>query len=208
MPSPSSVTRSSTPSVDESRMPTLLACAWRATFESASRSTASRSGTTSGSDAGVDRPVEVDVRLEARPIGDLVHELEHLDAEARVLVGLEGEDAGADLADRLVDLVDGLHEASPIGVAGRVRCDRLQHHPHGEEPLDDRVVQVAGDPLPVLEAIQQVPVVAAAGELDGERGLVGERLDDRISGAANDGLPLCRLTRSTPRHASCPVSGR
>ena len=96
-----------------------------------------------GRDAGVDGAVEVDVRLELGAIGDVVHELEDLGPQAAVLMGLQREDAGADLADRLVDLVDGLHEPGPVRVPADVRRDRLQHHPDREEPLDDRVVEVA-----------------------------------------------------------------
>ena len=156
---------------------------------------------------GVDDAIEFDAGPEVGPIGDVVDELEDLGPKAAVLMGLEREDAGADLPDRLVDLVDGLHEPGPVRVTPDVGHDRLQHHPDCEEPLDDRVVKVARDALPVLELSHLVTVVPAARELDGQRGLVGERLDDPDLAASNGWLPLPRPTRSTPRGASCPVSG-
>ena len=64
--------------------------------------------------------------------------------------------------------------------AGPVR-DRmgggLQGHAHREEPLDDVVVQIPGDALPVAHDGELLPVVLGAVELDGEPGLLAEALD-------------------------------
>ena len=63
---------------------------------------------------------------------------------------LNVEDRLAQLADGLVELVDRLPDPHdglrPLDQAG---CP-LQRQPDGEEALDHRVVQVAGDPVPVL----------------------------------------------------------
>ena len=53
----------------------------------------------------------------------------------------------------------------------------LQCHAHGEEPLDDVVVQVPGDALAVADEGQLFAVGLGAVELDGEARLLPEALD-------------------------------
>ena len=54
----------------------------------------------------------------------------------------------------------------------------LQRHAHGEEPLDDMVVQVPGDALTVAHDRELLAVVLGAVELDGQARLLSEALDD------------------------------
>ncbi len=153
-------------------------------------------------DAGIDRTVERDVRSQAGPLGNLFDQVEDLGAEPGVLMGFQGEDAGPDLADRLVDLVDGLDEPGPVRLR-RARRDGLEHHADREQALDDGVVQVASDAFPIFEPVEQIAVVATAGQLDGERRLAGKGLDDQdLRLAETDARPSVRPTRRTPRRAS------
>jgi hypothetical protein len=71
--------------------------------------------------------------------------------------------------------------------------------------LDDRVVEVAGDALPVFEPPEPVSVVTAASELDREGRLAGERLDH-----ANLALVEGRATLrpANPEHAESRVLAR
>jgi hypothetical protein len=92
----------------------------------------------------------------------------------RFRLGLQGEDRPPDLLDGAVQLVH--VAADPLG---QLRPDHLSGHPlqpqpDREQPLDDLVVQVAGDPVAVFEDGQPLPVVLRAGELQGHRGLPGE----------------------------------
>ena len=52
---------------------------------------------------------------------------------------------------------------------------RLRSQRGGEQTLDDVVVQVTGDAVPVLEHAQPLLVGARFGQLEGERRLLGER---------------------------------
>ena len=69
---------------------------------------------------------------------------------------------------------------SPIRVErGRIRDGTgggLQGHAHREEPLDDMVVEVPGDPFPVAHDGELLTVVLGPVELDGEPRLLAEAL--------------------------------
>ena len=52
--------------------------------------------------------------------------------------------------------------------------DALQRHAGGVEPLDDQVVQIPGDPVPVLEDRQTFRIPAMLGELQADASLAGE----------------------------------
>jgi len=65
---------------------------------------------------------------------------------------LEPVDGGAQVADRLVELVDeGLDPRRGLVIAPDHGGDPLEPHPRREQALDDGVVQVARDALAVLE---------------------------------------------------------
>ncbi len=86
--------------------------------------------------------------------------------------------------------------------AGAIR-DRarggLQRHAHGEEPLDDVVVQVPGDALAVAHDGELFAVVLGTVELDGQARLLSEALDDPdLLGAETGARPASRTTPSTP----------
>lgn len=56
-------------------------------------------------------------------------------------------------------------------------CGALQGHPGGEQPLNGQVVQIAGDPVTVLEHRDLLGVRTALRELHRDRGLRGEALE-------------------------------
>ena len=87
---------------------------------------------------------------------------------------VELEDAGADLADGVVEIDDRL--VDPIGDPagpGQAR-DALQAQAGREEPLDDVIVQIGGDPVTLVEHRGPALLGAGLGQLDGHRGLGGE----------------------------------
>ena len=103
----------------------------------------------------VQRPDQPQRRGEPERHGHLLHDFEDLRPQAVpfrvVAVRLQGEDRRPDLPDRLVQ---GIHRAAdPVRHLrpGDQRHSALQRHPGRVEPLDHQVVQVAGDPVPVLE---------------------------------------------------------
>ena len=65
---------------------------------------------------------------------------------------LEPVDRGAEIADRLVEVVDdALDPNAHIGIGTDDRRNRLERHSRREQSLDHCVVEVAGDALAVLE---------------------------------------------------------
>lgn len=93
---------------------------------------------------------------------------------------MEGEDGLADLANGLVEVVDGSPDALSY-VGGQIGVTRgsLELHAGGEEPLDDEVVQVARDAVAVLVDGQALPLEARLREDDVDRRLRGEGLGHR-----------------------------
>ena len=91
--------------------------------------------------------------------------------------GVQVEDRRPDVAHRLVELLDRRpHPARCPGVAD-LRQDALQAEPGGEDPLDHVVVQVAGDPVAVLEDVEPAGDLLSGRKIECERCLVGERAD-------------------------------
>ena len=83
---------------------------------------------------------------------------------------LHGE---VEVVDRLLDAGD----APRVARASRaVPCSA---EPGGEQPLDHRVVQVPGDPLPVLDQRQLADPGVQPGVLDGHAG-GGRQRDDQL----------------------------
>ena len=73
-----------------------------------------------------------------------------------------------------VQLVDGLADArAHLGHDGPA-LGALQHHAGGEQPLDDEIVQVTGDPVAVLVDREPLPVALGVGQHQRQRGLRGE----------------------------------
>ena len=117
-------------------------------------------------DPGVEAAVQAQGRRVAEGLGHLVgdrHDLGPQARAARLGLGLEAEDGGADVMDGVVQGVDGL--ADPLGPRpGRDHARRgLQGHAGGEQPLDDQVMQVAGDPVPAGEHRDPLGVAAVLG---------------------------------------------
>src|SRR6188472_1817528 len=118
--------------------------------------------------AGVERAGEADAGGEAELRGVLVDDLHDPGGQpGGGLAGLvEPEDAGADLAD---DLVQVLNVAADLCRGRGVGAGGVALHPHaeGEQVLDDVVVQVARDPVVVFDLGQGALVVAGPGESAG-----------------------------------------
>lgn len=87
---------------------------------------------------------------------------------------LQGEDGRTDLLDGDVQFVDGLADARPHLGHLRLPLRGLQHHPGCVQALDDQVVEVAGDPVAVLEHRDPFPVALRLGHHQGECRLRGE----------------------------------
>ena len=83
-------------------------------------------------------------------------------------------DRPADTGDRLVDGIDVAVDPLALGRVLGVSSQRLQADADGEQLLDDVVVQVARDPLPVLHHFHGLTVVAVPREFEGQRRLIGE----------------------------------
>ena len=100
-------------------------------------------------------------------------------ARSHSVAGAQGErenggpyvaDGGVELFDRLSDAIQCRHVVDRAGSG-------LQGHAHGEEPLDDVIVQVPGDAFTVDHDGELFAVVLGTVELDGEAGLLPEALD-------------------------------
>jgi hypothetical protein len=102
-------------------------------------------------DLAVDRTAEADLRLEAQAAGGFRAHLEDLNPHPLACRprGFQSKDRGAHLADRFVELGDGLVDAAPHRIVRAERPDRLEGQTGGKQPLDHPVVQVPGDALPV-----------------------------------------------------------
>ena len=130
-------------------------------FESASPSTARRSGATAGLTRVRTGPTNVTVgrnfrvasaRSAIRLTSVWMSEDDSAEPSAKI--------DPADVLDRGVQVVDRLLETRgdlrPLGLAGGA----LQSEPDREQPLDHEVVQVAADPVPILEQHQPFLVLS------------------------------------------------
>ena len=100
-----------------------------------------------------DGAVELQAGLEPEPVGGLGDHLEQSSPQPtrRRRRALQGEHRRPQLFDRLIEPVDGRLQPGPGALRIADAGDRgLQAHALGEEALDHGVVQVAGDPFPVL----------------------------------------------------------
>ena len=110
-----------------------------------------------------------------------MHEVEDLWVQALLVDGeLNVEDGLPQLADRLVELLDRLPDPHdrlrPLDQPGRP----LQRQPDGEQALDHRVVEVPGDPVPVLRQGPVAHQAVQARVLDGDAGGHGEGVDELL----------------------------
>ena len=104
---------------------------------------------------------------------------DRLDAAAQPVVGnrvLEVEDRGADLADGLVQLLDGLRQSGADRGFVCLCSHTLQTEADRKESLDDVIMQVAGDPVAVFERRQLLLCGPGIGQLECDRGLTGKGL--------------------------------
>ena len=181
--------------------PSRRQAAWRGARRSiAPRGSRPAPPSRSWSDRGVDRSVEDDVGLEPGALGVVVDERQDLVTQALGRRRGQREDAGADLLDRRVDLVDGLLDPSPLprDVPARPACSCI---PTANSRWIDGVVEVAADALAVLEHLEPVAVAPAAGLVERERGLPGEaRHDLDVERRRRTARPWC--CRPTGRRAS------
>ena len=97
----------------------------------------------------------------------------------RPATGAEPEDRRAHVLDGLVQVVDrALEPARHVGVHHLLRGS-LHVEPDGEQTLDDHVVQVARDPLALLEHREACPVGLCVRHVEREGELLGEARDAR-----------------------------
>ena len=92
----------------------------------------------------------------------------------------ELEDAGADLADGVIDIGDRRLQAIGAQSRRRVGGHALERETDGEEPLDHRVVQIPGQPVPLLVDGHFLDPLVKAGVLDGDAGGEGQGFDQRL----------------------------
>ena len=115
--------------------------------------------------------------------------------------GRQREDRPADVLDGGVQVVDGLARAAGVTSARSASRGRaLQAEADGEQPLDHQVVQVAADPVAVLEDREPLLVLARPDDLQGQRGLLGEA--GRQAGV--QGVELRRRARAVHARARAP----
>ncbi len=129
----------------------------------------------------VHRAAERDLREDAEHRPQLVDQVEDLRMQPLFVDReLDVENRLAQLADGFVELVDRLPDPHdgfrPLDQAG---CP-LQRQTYGEEPLDHRVVQVAGDPVPVLGERPVAHQAVQARVLDGDARGHGEGQDQLL----------------------------
>ena len=102
----------------------------------------------------------------------------------------QSEDIVAQVPDDPVHLLHRVLEATAQLLAGRQRGRALEAHADREQGLDGPVVQLLGDPLPVLEQGQPLQLALEAAVLDGDRGLLGKGLHQWDGGLAEQPAPL------------------
>ena len=150
-----------------------------------------------------DGAVELQAGLEPEPVGGVGDHLEQAAPQPtrRRRRALQGEHRRAQLLDGLIEPVDGRLEPGPgplrIAHAGQ---RGLEAQTLGEEPLDHRVVQVAGDPLTILGhgqhlfGLAQRVLAVAQLRFDGQTG--------RDVPGQGDHRPAAIPARSSPNAAS------
>ena len=123
-------------------------------------------------DRAVNGSVEMDPGFEAQRRNCLAGECQHHYTQALLtaLMGLQRKDGAADVANGVVQVVDGLLDSIRyLGVRGQTR-EALQRHTGGEEALDHRVVQVSSDSLSIFKHGKSTNTVVQTGILDGDTG--------------------------------------
>ena len=125
----------------------------------------------------VDGTVEDDPWFEPQHRGRFLHQRSHPVANAVTAVGgrRQPEDGRTDVLDRDVEIVNGLFDPfhHPDVVAnqpGRA----LERQPGREQPLDDGVVEIAGDALTVVDQRQRLHRHVQPGVVDGHRRGAGQ----------------------------------
>ena len=84
------------------------------------------------------------------------------------------EDRGADVADHVLQFVDGVGQ-SLLDLGDHRPCGRpLQRQAHREQSLDHMVVQIPGDPVAFGQHIEFAHLALSVGQLPGQRRLIGE----------------------------------
>src|SRR6478752_8619923 len=159
-------------SVTAMRMDTAAAWAWRATLERASRVTATMSSV-SWRVQVYQSSVEFRVDAQACDRGFLVD-----DVGQPLRQSSFGLSVGLQLVDRVPDAFDGgvqgrditVHAFLEVGF-GEAAGDALRGHSHGEQFLDDVIVQVRSDPLVFLGAALVFVFAARLLQLQGVTGV-------------------------------------
>ena len=101
---------------------------------------------------GVDRAGQGQPRLEAEHPSRIRQHREYVTAQApraAADVALQRENRRTDLGDGGVEVIDVAHEPVPDRLVGEPAQRALQAEADTEDPLDDPIVQISGDPVPV-----------------------------------------------------------
>ena len=158
-------------------MSTVDANVWRATFDSVSRSVADSWTAGVRVHERVDGADELHRRFEAERPARLAGEVEDHGPDAALRLRLHVEDDAADPADGEVELVDGAVDPGADDGVDDERSGALERQPDGEQPLDDDVVEVQGDPGPIAEEAQSGRLLLMRGPLDLQRPTAQRRGD-------------------------------
>ena len=83
-----------------------------------------------------------------------------------------------------MEAVDGALDAPDhlVGVLAHQLRDVLEREAHRVDVLEDPVVQVLADPLPLVDDGQALDLLVQARVLDGDPSVAGEGLDERLVG--------------------------
>ena len=119
------------------------------------------------------------------------------------------EDGRADLGDGVVELVDGFGDPLDDQVAFGQARRTLEAHADGVNALNDPVVQVPGDAIPVVEHAHDPDPVVEPGVLNGDAGGECEGLGERlVLVGERRSHPLCRSGRGCRRRRLGRAAGR
>ena len=177
-----------------------VAPAWRATLDRASRAIWRSSAAHVGRrldepfgkvEADFDQAVLMELLGQGDQEADEVGPIDEL--------GPQPEDESAELPDRVVQGVDRAIDARPR--LGRILVHQLGHvlerERHGVHALDDAVVEVLADAVPLLDHGDAPDGLVQPGILDRNPGVQGEQLDEPLVVVAELGrAPPCRSDRS------------
>ena len=124
----------------------------------------------------VQRSHELDLWRDGQHRGELVDNRKGGTPERSQRFFLEFENRGADLSNRLVELVNGARKALVNSLVVHGGGDTLQAEASGEQPLNHVVVQITCNAIPILKDSESLLVGSSVAELQGDGGLTRKSL--------------------------------